>query len=117
MTTVNVYNKLMQCLLDCKATIGENECVNLETCIDQAIEKLSKPIEVAIIGKISSSKSTLVNALLGEAEVVRTGQMEETFNVSWIKYGDSNGDIKVFFKDGSMKIVPRRDWKKWTSHQ
>lgn len=117
MATVNVYNKLMQCLLDCKATIGESECVNLETCIDQAIEKLSKPIEVAVIGKISSSKSTLVNALLGEAEVVRTGQMEETFNVSWIKYGDSNGDIKVFFKDGSMKMVPRRDWIRWTSHQ
>lgn len=117
MATVNVYNKLIQCLLDCKATIGESECVNLETCIDQAIEKLSKPIEVAVIGKISSSKSTLVNALLGEAEVVRTGQMEETFNVSWIKYGDSNGDIKVFFKDGSMKMVPRRDWIRWTSHQ
>lgn len=117
MATVNVYNKLVQCLLDCKATIGERKCVNLEICIDQAIEKLSKPIEVAIIGKISSSKSTLVNALLGEAEVVRTGQMEETFNVSWIKYGDSNGDIKVFFKDGSMKIVPRRDWIRWTSHQ
>lgn len=117
MATVNVYNKLMQCLLDCKATIGESECVNLETCIDQAIEKLSKPIEVAVIGKISSSKSTLVNALLGEAEVVRTGQMEETFNVSWIKYGDSNGDIKVFFKDGSMKEVSRRDWIRWTSHQ
>lgn len=117
MGTVNVYNKLMQCLLDCKATIGESECVNLETCIDRAIEKLSKPIEVAIIGKISSSKSTLVNALLGEAEVVRTGQMEETFNVSWIKYGDSNGDIKVFFKDGSMKTVSRRDWIRWTSHQ
>ncbi len=117
MATDNVYNKLMQCLLDCKAAIGESECVNLETCIDQAIEKLSKPIEVAIIGKISSSKSTLVNALLGEAEVVRTGQMEETFNVSWIKYGDSNGDIKVFFKDGSMKIVPRKDWIRWTSHQ
>ena len=117
MATVNVYNKLMQCLLDCKATIGESECVNLETCIDQAIEKLSKPIEVAVIGKISSSKSTLVNALLGEAEVVRTGQMAATFNVSWMKYGDSNGDIKVFFKDGSMKMVPRRDWIRWTSHQ
>lgn len=117
MATVNVYNKLMQCLLDCKATIGGRQCVNLEICIDQAIEKLSKPIEVAIIGKISSSKSTLVNALLGEAEVVRTGQMEETFNVSWIKYGDSNADIKVFFKDGSMKTVPRRDWVRWTSHQ
>jgi len=117
MPTINVYNKLMQSLLDCKTTIEETKCVNLETCIDQAIEKLSKPIEVAIIGKISSSKSTLVNALLGEAEVVRTGQMEETFNVSWIKYGDSDGDIKVFFKDGSMKIVPRRDWIRWTSHR
>lgn len=117
MATVNVYNKLMQCLLDCRETIKDRRCVNLSLCIDQAIDKMSKPIEVAIIGKISSSKSTLVNALLGEAEVVRTGQMEETFNVSWIKYGDSYADIKVFFKDGSMKLIPRKDWVIWTSHQ
>lgn len=117
MATVNVYNKLMQCLLDCRETIKDRSCVNLSVCIDQAIDKMSKPIEVAIIGKISSSKSTLVNALLGEAEVVRTGQMEETFNVSWIKYGDSYADIKVFFKDGSMKLIPRKDWVRWTSHQ
>lgn len=117
MATVNVYNKLMQCLLDCRETIKESNCVNLIACIDQAIDKMSKPIEVAIIGKISSSKSTLVNALLGEAEVVRTGQMEETFNVSWIKYGDSSAEIKVFFKDGSMKLIPRKDWARWTSHQ
>lgn len=117
MATVNVYNKLMQCLLDCKETIREGNCINLSACIDQAIDKMSKPIEVAIIGKISSSKSTLVNALLGEAEVVRTGQMEETFNVSWIKYGDSSAEIKVFFKDGSMKLIPRKDWARWTSHQ
>ena len=117
MATVNVYNKLMQCLLDCRETIKESNCVNLIACIDQTIDKMSKPIEVAIIGKISSSKSTLVNALLGEAEVVRTGQMEETFNVSWIKYGDSSADIKVFFKDGSMKLIPRKDWARWTSHQ
>ena len=107
----------MQCLLDCRETIKESNCVNLIACIDQTIDKMSKPIEVAIIGKISSSKSTLVNALLGEAEVVRTGQMEETFNVSWIKYGDSSADIKVFFKDGSMKLIPRKDWARWTSHQ
>ena len=117
MATVNVYNKLMQCLLDCRESIKERNCVNLSACIDHAIDKMSKPIEVAIIGKISSSKSTLVNALLGEAEVVRTGQMEETFNVSWIKYGDSSADIKVFFKDGSMKLIPRMDWARWTSHQ
>lgn len=117
MATVNVYNKFMQCLLDCKNAVKGRGCVDLEVCIVQAIEKLSKPIEVAIIGKISSSKSTLVNALLGEAEVVRTGQMEETFNVCWIKYGDSNADIRVFFKDGTTKLVPRKEWAKWASHQ
>lgn len=120
MATSSVFNKLMQCLRDCKAIIEEGDharLVGLNVCIDRAIEKMSKPIEVAIIGKISSSKSTLVNALLGEAEVVRTGQMEETFNVSWIKYGDSNADIKVFFKDGTMELVPRKDWAKWTSHR
>lgn len=120
MAIVNVYNKLMQCLHDCKTIImqkkGDN-MHNLNICIDNAIEKMSRPIEVAVIGKISSSKSTLVNALLGEAEVVRTGQMEETFNVSWIKYGDSNADIKVYFKDGTMRVIPRGDWIKWTSHQ
>ena len=120
MATGSVYNKLMQCLVDCKKTINDGKqekMTNLNQCIDYAIEKMSKPIEVAIIGKISSSKSTLVNALLGEAEVVRTGQMEETFNVSWIKYGESNSDIKVFFKDGTMRMIPRKDWVKWTSHQ
>ncbi len=120
MAIVNVYNKLMQCLHDCKTIImqkkGDN-MHNLNICIDNAIKKMSRPIEVAVIGKISSSKSTLVNALLGEAEVVRTGQMEETFNVSWIKYGDSNADIKVYFKDGTMRVIPRGDWIKWTSHQ
>ena len=120
MGAVNVYNKLMQCLIDCKTTLRDKCHFNMDgisLCIDHAIEKMSKPIEVAIIGKISSSKSTLVNALLGEAEVVRTGQMEETFNVSWIKYGDSNADIKVFFKDGSIQTVSRKDWGKWTSHK
>lgn len=117
MATVNVYNRLMQCLLDCKNTNELGNCVAISKSIDQAIEKMSDPIEVAIIGKISSSKSTLVNALLGESEVVRTGQMEETFNVSWIKYGDTNADIKVVFKDGVTKMVPRVDWVRWTSHQ
>jgi GTPase Era involved in 16S rRNA processing len=115
-----VYNKLMQRLLDCKSKLRDEYHLNLDginLSIDRAIEKMSKPIEVAIIGKISSSKSTLVNALLGEAEMVRTGQMEETFNVSWIKYGDSDADIKVIFKDGTIQMVSRKDWGKWTSHK
>ena len=66
--------------------VNENVLIPL-VCnkIQEALERLSRPMQLAIIGKISSSKSTLVNAVLGKEEVVRTGQMEETFNVSWLK--------------------------------
>ena len=37
-------------------------------------------MQLAIIGKISSSKSTLVNAILGKDGVMATGQMEVTYN-------------------------------------
>lgn len=93
------------------------EDVCLYSTIESSIERLKQPMQLAIIGKISSSKSTLVNAILGQSEVVRTGQMEETFNVSWLKYGPSDSDIHVFFKDGTSIFVPRKDWAIWTSHQ
>lgn len=86
-------------------------------CIDDAISRLRQPMQLAIIGKISSSKSTLVNAILGKEEVVRTGKMEETFNVSWLKYGSETKDIEVTFKDGHKEPVRREEWAKWSSRK
>ena len=40
-------------------------------------------MQLAIIGKISSSKSTLVNAILSKDEPLPTGQKEVTFN-GWL---------------------------------
>lgn len=114
-----VANKLKICLQECMQTLV-NKNVRIPLVYDkiqEALERLSQPMQLAIIGKISSSKSTLVNAILGKEEVVRTGQMEETFNVSWLKYGDSNSDIKVVFKNDEIKYVPNKDWAFWTSHQ
>ena len=119
MQDICVADKLKICLQECMQTLV-NENVRIPLVYDkiqEALERLSQPMQLAIIGKISSSKSTLVNAILGKEEVVRTGQMEETFNVSWIKYGDSNSDIKVVFKNGEIKYVPNKDWAFWTSHQ
>ena len=114
-----VADKLKNCLQECLQTLAnENVLIPLVyNKIQEALERLSQPMQLAIIGKISSSKSTLVNAVLGKEEVVRTGQMEETFNVSWLKYGDPNSDIKVVFKNGEIKYVPNKDWAYWTSHQ
>lgn len=114
---LTLKDKILQLLRECKSILSEVECVSISEEIEKSWERLMQPMQLAIIGKISSSKSTLVNAILGQAEIVRTGQMEETFNVSWLKYGDSNSDINVVFKDGRVSSVPREQWSQWTSHQ
>lgn len=73
-------------------------------------------MQLAIVGRISSSKSTLVNAILGKPEVVRTGHEAETFNVSWLKYGEDKSPITVHFKDGNKVNVSREQWAQWASH-
>ena len=81
--------------------------------------KMREPMQLAIVGKISSSKSTLVNAILGEAEVVRTGTMEETWNVSWLKYGDPQTPIIVHYKDTGLpsEKVDRSRWTEWANRK
>lgn len=114
----SIYLQLDNCLKECITLLDNNSCTNvLLSKLKDAQVKLHQPMQLAIIGKISSSKSTLVNAILGEPEVVRTGQMEETFNVSWLKYGSRESDIIVHFKDGHVSNIPSSEWNSWTSHQ
>ena len=116
-SALTLKDRILQLLRECESILSGVEDVSLSQEIKKSQERLMQPMQLAIIGKISSSKSTLVNAILGQAEVVRTGQMEETFNVSWLKYGDSNSDINVVFKDGNGSSVPRAQWAQWASHQ
>ncbi len=73
----------------------------LASVFSASINKLDEPMQLAIIGKISSSKSTLVNALLGKDELMSTGQKEVTYNVGWLKYGKPESDIIIHYKDDS----------------
>lgn len=116
-SALTLKDRILQLLNECKSILSVVEDMPLSNEIKESQERLMQPMQLAIIGKISSSKSTLVNAILGQSEVVRTGQMEETFNVSWLKYGDSDSDINVVFKDGRISSVPREQWVQWTSHQ
>jgi GTPase SAR1 family protein len=65
--------------------------------LKESHQRLREPMRVAIVGLIKAGKSTLMNALLGEA-IVATGAVEATFNVNWLKYGDRS-ILKVYFKD------------------
>ncbi|MFF2348254.1 dynamin family protein [Kitasatospora sp. NPDC058115] len=57
-----------------------------------------RPMRVALVGRVSAGKSTLVNALLG-AHRVETGAEELTFNVSRLTHG-AERTVTVHYKDG-----------------
>src|SRR5689334_6616851 len=63
----------------------------------RARRRLQSPMRVAIVGLIKAGKSTLMNAMLGEA-VVATDAVEATFNVNWLCWGEQTG-LVVHYKD------------------
>jgi GTPase SAR1 family protein len=67
--------------------------------------RLISTLRVALVGRVSSGKSTLVNALLGGYQVA-TGVEELTYNVNWLRYGEEPG-LLVHFTDGQPS--QRRD--------
>lgn len=114
-TNTYIVHTLQECLESCSAMAEREHCVQLKSVILNVLKEISQPMQLAIIGKISSSKSTLVNAILGEEDVVATDGMEMTFNVSWLKYGSGNADVKVVYKNGKTDSVPRTEWKRWAN--
>lgn len=109
--------RILQVLQECKKLLAaHDEASALLDEIEKSRQHLMQPMQLAIIGKPSSAKSTLINALLGREELVRTGSMEETCNVSWLKFGDPHTNINVAFNDGHSESVPRSLWPQWASH-
>ncbi|QWB27748.1 MULTISPECIES: dynamin family protein [Streptomyces] len=70
--------------------------------------RAGKKMSVAVVGRISTGKSTLVNALIGE-ERVATGSQELTFNVNRLRYSETPR-LLVRYKDGrpSVPYSPER---------
>ena len=64
---------------------------------DRQLE-VSQPMRVAVVGKIKTGKSTMLNSLLGEA-LLATGTVETTFNVNWLKYAPEHS-LVVHYKNG-----------------
>lgn len=113
-----VYSKIADCLSECKLVLSTSQWMsNTQKSICDVDSRMREPMQLAIVGRISSSKSTLVNAILGKSEVVRTGHEAETFNVSWLRYGDDRAPIIVHFKSGKTQTIARNEWADWTSHQ
>lgn len=101
-------------LSECLSLIQSPSMRSLGIIINNSIAKIDEPMQLAIIGKISSSKSTLVNAILGKDELMSTGQKEVTYNVGWLKYGNPESDIIINFKDGSKIKKSRKEFERYS---
>lgn len=112
-----IQNVIRDCLAECRTLIaGRGVLPHIQKAFTRVEAHLYEPMQLAIVGRLSSSKSTLVNAIIGAKDFVSTGHGAVTFNVSWIKYGDKNAPIVVHFKDGSKRYVARDQWEEWASH-
>ena len=65
---------------------------------------LTEPVRVAVVGQVSSGKSTLVNAMIGR-RVAPTAATECTQVVTWYRFGGPDR-AQLVLRDGSVHPLP-----------
>ncbi len=70
----------------CSALLTEPALEALAPAIERALDRLDKPLVVAVTGHVSAGKSTLINALAGRS-VTATGATETTLVSWWLRRG------------------------------
>jgi hypothetical protein len=75
----------------------------------RSIEFLAKPFldghfTLVVVGKVSSGKSTFINALLGCKDLLPTGHDQTTCGITFIEYGEVP-EVKITFGDGREVII------------
>lgn len=75
----------------------------------RTIEALAQPFlkgyfTLAVVGKVSSGKSTFINALLGCKDLLPTGHDQTTCGITYIEYG-LKPEVTITFGDGHKKTI------------
>lgn len=75
----------------------------------KTIERIAKPFlkghfTLAVVGKVSSGKSTFINALLESKGLLPTGHDQTTCGITYIEYGDSP-EATITFGDGHKTSI------------
>ncbi|ETK35228.1 dynamin family protein [Microbispora sp. ATCC PTA-5024] len=87
------------------ALAGSPSLAPVGRALEDYRDRFRSALRVALVGRVSSGKSTLANALLGGRRAP-TGVEELTFNVNWLRHGPAPG-LVVHFRDG--RPPERRD--------
>lgn len=75
----------------------------------RTIERMATPFikgyfTLAVVGKVSSGKSTFINALLGCKDLLPTGHDQTTCGVTYIEYGEMP-EVTIVFGDGHKEVI------------
>lgn len=75
----------------------------------RTIERMAAPFikgyfTLAVVGKVSSGKSTFINALLGCKDLLPTGHDQTTCGITYIEYGEKP-EVTIVFGDGHKKVI------------
>jgi len=75
----------------------------------RTIERIATPFikgyfTLAVVGKVSSGKSTFINALLGCKDLLPTGHDQTTCGITYIEYGEKP-EVTIVFGDGHKKVI------------
>lgn len=82
------------------------ECAQNEKLHSETIDRISYPFlhgcfTLAVVGEMSSGKSTFINTLIG-VDMLPTGHFQTTSAITYIEYG-SSAQMKVLYADGKEK--------------
>ena len=75
----------------------------------RTIERIATPFikgyfTLAVVGKVSSGKSTFINALLGCKDLLPTGHDQTTCGITYIEFGEKP-EVTIVFGDGHKKVI------------
>lgn len=77
--------------------------------VENMLERVDQPCELAIVGEVKAGKSSFVNALL-DSDLAMVGETEMTATINFFKYGhpeDTNKPVRVVWEDGSEEWQTR----------
>ena len=77
--------------------------------VENMLERIDQPCELAIVGEVKAGKSSFVNALL-DSDLAMVGETEMTATINFFKYGhpeDKNKPVRVVWEDGSEEWQTR----------
>jgi GTPase SAR1 family protein len=96
---VTLRNRVLAAFDQAAAALGGADYLGpAREAFSQQRTRVLASLRVVLVGRVSSGKSTLANALLGGYRVP-TGVAELTYNVNWLRYGDPQR-LTVHFRDG-----------------